>query len=560
MSPLLSPPSPVICPPARDRYLELSEIDAWLQGLAADLPGWVRLDELGRSGEGRPIWMLTIGAAGPDLHHRPAFWVDAGTHCAEWAGVSAAVDAIARWVTGALDGSLAPWLRQHSICVIPVVSPDGYEAMMRGAAYIRSNLRPPPEGAHRSGWSPEDMDGDGVVRWMRWRHPAGPFVADPAVPLHLRARRLGDDPADAFFMAEEGRFLAWDGVRWSAAPREHGLDLNRNFPGAWAPASMFGMDAGAFPGSAPEARALLDALHARPQVAAAISLHTFTGALLVAPYRADGPLPDADLRLMRALADDAVLGTGYRVIQVHPDFTYDPKAPIRGVWADTLATVFGLPGYTLEVWDPFAPAGVRPAHAGRFFRDPEPDVLQAVVRHYQGCPGTMAWTPFDHPQLGPVEIGGLDLQRTLRNPPEADLAAELDRVFPILDRARRALPRLEVRARVVDRGAGRARIDVEVENMGFLPTPGLAHAAAIGRVPPVRVDVPGAERPVVELGDLDGWGSARVGPGSLPLMPQLPAGGHRAAARFDVEGEGPWTVSWHSARAGRGRLEVRRGG
>ncbi len=546
--------------PTRQPYPSLDELDAFVSDLATRLSEWVEVVEIGRSLQGRSIGLVTLGRRDGGRDHRPAFWLDAGTHCAEWAGVSAAVDAMERWTQGLSDGGeMADWLSEHTIHVVPCISPDGYAAMLAGAPYTRSTLRPPPKGALRVGWSPQDMDGDSVVRLLRWRHPAGAFVVDEDEPLHMRMRRLQDDPDDAFFVAEEGQFVNWDGTRWTGAPREFGLDLNRNFPGSWRPFSMFGMDAGAFPGSAPEARAVLDALHARPQVSAAITLHTFTGALLTAPYRANGPLSEADQMLMGALAEDAVEGTGYDAIAVHPNFTYDPKNPIGGVWADTLATVFGVAGFTLEIWDPFGPAGVKPESVARFFRSPEPEVLLGLVRHYADQPGTRPWTAFDHPQLGAVEIGGLELQRTVRNPPEAALPAELDRVFTIVDRARRALP--QVRCRCVARSLGSENIELQVifENAGFLNTGGLAHAETVARVPGLRmevVDVNGVVVDVRDVGHLDGWGATRVGAGAMPLMPGLPKRGHRAVETVVVTGQGPWTVRWQSTRSGRGAVVV----
>ena len=543
----------------RDRYLDLPEIDLWGAALVEAHPALLRRDQIGHSGEGRPIWLYTLGRIDGAEDHRPAFWVDGGTHCAEWAGVSAAVDGLQRWLDEAVAGGpLADWLGQHTLYVAPCVSPDGYAAMRAGAPYTRSTTEQAPEGTVEAGWTPRDLTGDGVVRLLRWRHPAGPFVVDAEAPLHMRARRLDDDAADAFFVAEEGQFELWDGARWTAAPRKHGLDLNRNFPGDWAPRSGFGMNGGAFPGSAPEARAMLDALHARPNVAAAITHHTFSGVLLIQPYRADSVLGESDLLRVKALAQDAVRGTRYAAVPVHPDFAYDPKAAIGGVWADTLATVFGLPAYTLEIWDPFAAAGVTPAHRGRFFREPEPAVLQALVRRFADAPGSAPWTAFDHPQLGPVELGGLDLQRTVRNPPEAMLAEELDQVFTIVDRARRALPRLEVQLRVVPLGPDHAEINVQIDNLGFLPTAGLERGAAVGRAPALRLEIDG--HPPVALGQLEGWGCARVGAASMPLLPALSQGGSRLLHKAVVTGPGPWRVAWHSARAGRGEAWARREG
>ena len=353
--------------PPVDRYLSFTEITHFLQEFVAAYPENVRLDVIGHSANGLPLWLLTLGTLDGREGQRPGFWIDGGTHCAEWAGVSACLHAAANWMQAHTQGQLRPSLDEHTLYILPCMAPDGYVAMFEGAPYIRSTLRPPPEGTVRTGWSPVDMDGDGVVRLVRWRHPAGPFVVDEQCPLHMRARTLSDDPTQAYFVAEEGQFLNWDGQRWTMAPREFGLDLNRNFPGNWAPASMFGMDAGTFPGSAPEARAVLDAFAARPNIGAVITNHTFSGVLLTAPYRADSELTESDLLLMQALAKDAVEGTTYSAVPVQPDFAYDPKSPIRGVWADSLATVFGLPGYTLEIWDPFAAASTRPAHRGALF-------------------------------------------------------------------------------------------------------------------------------------------------------------------------------------------------
>ena len=106
---------------------------------------------IGHSLQGRPIHLVTLGARDGNPDHRPAFWLDAGTHCAEWAGMAAAMDALDRWGAALQQGGpLADWLRQHTIYLVPCISPDGYAAMLDGAPYIRSTLRPPVEGTVRT--------------------------------------------------------------------------------------------------------------------------------------------------------------------------------------------------------------------------------------------------------------------------------------------------------------------------------------------------------------------------------------------------------------------------
>ena len=537
-----------------DRYLDFPGVLAVCRRLA-DHP-LVELQTLGETRHGRPIVLLTLGR---DVADKPAFWIDGGTHAVEWTGVSAALASVDSWLQriDAGDPELLHFLEHHAAYVAPCISPDGYEAMHEGAPYLRSNLRPAPGGV-RAGLAASDIDGDGEVLWMRWRHPAGPWVQDADEPLLMRPRTLDDDPGEAFSLASEGTLLHWDGWRWVDAPRAYGLDLNRNFPAEWAPFRMFGMDGGAWPGSEPESRAVLDAVAARPRIAAALTNHTYTGALLTQPYREDSPLGEPDIRLMERLARGAVEGTGYRAIRVHPDFTYDPKKPIRGVWADSLSTTFGVPGYTLELWNPFGFAGAEVPNPATFFRDPDFDVLRAVVSRFRQEGLTRDWRPFDHPQLGPVELGGLHYLHTVRNPPPHLLPAECERGVTIADRIRKSLPRVQGHVEV--EGAGELRVlKLRLENLGFLPTSSLALAVERGLVPPITAVVEGVETvgpAEVELEHLGGWGQAAAGLASNPIYPGLGASSQRVEHRFAVRGRGRISVRWDAGRGGCGQHDV----
>lgn len=539
---------------AADRYLSWDELEAECRALAARYPGTVRLSEVGRSRQGRPLLLLTIGCN----DDAPAVWVDGGTHCAEWAGVMSALFTASRWAEAMAAGQLpADRVTAH---VMPCMSPDGYDAMRRGAPYLRSTLRPPRDGRPRVGLDPCDIDGDGVVRWMRWRHPAGSWCFDDATSARMRPRTLQDAPGDAFFVCSEGSFLAWDGATWTTARLQYGMDLNRNFPGSWAPFEMFGMDGGDYPLSEPESRAVVDAFRARPRIAAAVTNHTYTGALLTQPYRQDTPLGEDDILLMERLANEAVRGTGYRVLRTFPDFTYDPKKPIVGVWADTMSTAFGLPGYTLELWDPFAFAGVANRDPGRFWTHPDPALCGTLTDAFAAVEGAVApWRPFVHPQLGAVEIGGLDVPGAIHNPPEGLLRGECERGFAVADRLLRALPQVRVEVEVSPMGAGLRRVRALVENLGFLSTSGLAHSRRIGLAPPLTVTLVGGGvegEATVELGWLDGW--AGVGRDAHPLYPSLPvAGGPRRLVSWLVRGDEPLTLHWDAGRGGKGELPVK---
>jgi hypothetical protein len=547
-------------------YLHFSEILDWCRAAAQAHPDWVEYGVIGTSLQGLDIPILTIGRRNGGRDERPALWLDGGTHASEWTGVMAALHTVSKWLAQIVAGDAQAIARfeQGTAYVVPCISPDGLHALMNGVPFLRSCLRPAPAKTHRVGLDPRDLRGTGRVGWMRWKHPTGSWVSDPEQPMFMRARTLDDDPADAWCFCDEGVFIHWDGTEWVDAPREFALDLNRNFPVSWAPFQMFGMDGGAFPLSAPESRAVVDAVHARPNIAVALTNHTYTGAILTQPYRDPSPLSKPDIELMERLAEMAVEGTGYRTIRVNPDFVYDPKQAIVGVWADSLSCTFGIPAYTLELWNPYGFAGVSLEKPAEFFSKPDPVIVRALVDKFASLPdAVMPWAPYEHPQLGSVELGGIDYYRTVRNPPLSELPQECERGFQVADRLLRATPKLHVSIETESIGDGMWRITAVVQNLGYLSTSSLVHADEIQRVPPPRLDLSVGEgveiiegEPTQLLGQLDGWGARQVGAGRHSLYPGLGSGAQRVQVRWLVRGQGVATVRWASARAGSGRTEV----
>ena len=548
-----------------DEYLDFPETEAWCRALVEAHPDWMTLVEIGTSREGRSIWLITVGDQSVDLDAQPAFWLDGGTHAAEWTGVMAVLHTLSRWAErlDAGDEETTARFKSTTAYVAPCISPDGFQAMCEGSPFLRSSRRPPLPGTHAVGLRPSDLTGDGAIRWMRWKHEAGPWVADPEAPMCMRHRRLDDRPEDAFFFCSEGTFIHWDGVAWVDAPREFGLDLNRNFPGSWAPFRMFGMDGGAYPLSEPESRAVVDAVAARPNIAVALTNHTYTGCILTQPYRDPSPLGQGDIDLFERLAEGAVEGTGYRVIKTHPDFVYDPKVDIVGVWSDTLSTTFGIPGYTLELWNPYSFAGVEIEKPAQFFRKPDPELIRKLVVAFTKDPAMVSpWVSVTHPQLGEVEVGGIDYMRTIRNPPEALLPAEVGRGAVVADRMLSATPRLNVTLKTETRG-GVTIVDAVVENLGYLPTAASAHARSLEFVPLIRLDLTHDEGISVVDGEqtqtldhLEGWGSLQVSSARHAVYPGLGATSTRARVRWVVHGSGNVRVKWTAVRAGSGTVSV----
>ena len=171
----------------RSSYLRYEQLTRVVHDWARAHPDLVRVTSIGQSTEGRDFWLLEIGSE-PD-RRRAAAWVDGNMHASELCGSSVALaiaeDAIALHRgenRHALPTHVVERLKGILFYVLPRMSPDGAEAVLRDGRYVRSNPRDRREHAPVPRWVARDIDGDGSVLSMRRQDPSGEFVADPELP------------------------------------------------------------------------------------------------------------------------------------------------------------------------------------------------------------------------------------------------------------------------------------------------------------------------------------------------------------------------------------------
>jgi hypothetical protein len=484
-----------------DRYLRYEDLGAWLHEIAAAHPDLVTLETYGRSHEGRDLWLVTVTDSGTGSHDtKPAHWVDASIHAVELTATVAACALVDRLVTGyGVDDTVTRALATRTFYVVPRVNPDGAEWVLADRPrFRRSSVRAWPwRDAHRwPGVYGEDIDGDGRILQMRVPDPSGGWMPHPDDARLMVPVPPTGAPADAptYRLLTEGSVTDPDGYTVPTPRSPEGLDLNRNFPAGWS-TSVPG--SGDHPLSEPEIDALVRAIAARPNICGYNAFHTSGGVLLrPSSTRPDAKLPPMDVWVWKQLAERGTELTGYPAHAAYEDFTWDPSETMSGAADDWMYEHLGVYGWTTEFWDIVHAATGTKQSTHFWYTGPTDAEALAVLRwcddHHPT--GHVDWYPFDHPQLGPVELGGWDDLSTWTNPPRHLLRNEVAAHADFAIHQALCSPKLDVqRVVATPLGADTWQVDVGIANTGFLPTDVSALARKEHLVRPITVEVVGGE-------------------------------------------------------------------
>ncbi|MCA9673748.1 MAG: peptidase M14 [Kofleriaceae bacterium] len=555
----------------RGAYLDYAALTAQVHAWAESFPDVCRVESLGETPEGRQLWLLTIGRD-PD-RVRPTAWVDGNMHASELAGSSVALtvaeDLLRLHVEDAalydLPAAVLQRLRELRCFVLPRMSPDGAEAVLTTGRYVRSVPRDERPDRSPARWVSGDVDGDGLALVMRVVDPTGEFVEAPDFPGLMVARELGDE-GPFYKIYPEGTIDHWDGhtVPTPSFVGDNPIDLNRNFPWSWAPAHEQ-VGAGAFPLSEPESRAVVQFTSRHPEIFAWLNLHTF-GGVFIRPlgHGPDSKMNQEDLEIFKQVGAWAEALTGYPMVSGHDEFLYEPDKPLHGDLTDYAYHQRGALAYVVELWDLFHKLGLpRPKKFVEYYqRLRRGDLVRLAWWDREDNEGRIMrpWTRFEHPQLGEVEIGGIDPRIGLSNPPLDILGMVCGEHAHCFLHVAAMAPQLAIgKVERVPLGDGLTRVDVVVENRGYLGSYVLPSAKGLDWNEPVHADAtPEAGGRVelvdrhsghVVLGHLDGWGRGLEGANNL-LHLRSRGTTSSARARWIVRGAGRLVVRVGSCRVG----------
>jgi len=425
-----------------DRYHTVDVIYTWLNRWAEKYPNLLQVYEVGKSFEGRPIVQVTLTNRdrGEDTD-KPAAYFEGGRHSGEVTGTESAL-----WLLQYLlenygsDDEITRLIDTKTIYIRPVNNPDGSNLYLHTAQRNRSTVRPHDD--DRDGLldedPPEDLDGDGIIYSLRWKarpgKDKGRYIVDPRDPSGRLMKRVPEGEGDWMVISEgidndgDGDYNE-DGIG--------GLDLHRNYPENWRPDRGGDLTkrgytqpgAGEFPLSEPETRTVVLWMLSHPNISVVNSMDTSVPMHLRPPSTSkssESMFPE-DLayyehfdRLGQEITGFPWAGDVYEVYMTRfPEnpVTGDPTrpSPLFGHGPDFGYFYLGAIWYGDELWN------------GGRHRDYNGDGLYDDVdslawdEQENGGRGFREWEPFEHPELGKVEIGGFHPKFFSQNGPPDQL-------------------------------------------------------------------------------------------------------------------------------------------
>lgn len=497
-----------------DHYYIYEELSSNLNYFKEHYPNLVQIESICTTFEHKEVWAVTISGSGNAME-KPAFYIDANTHAGEVTGSMAAMHTIDYLCTNSNQEDVKKLLDQFTFYVIPRITPDGAETYLTSYEKLRSVNRPYPYQKKQPGLHECDLDGDGVMRMMRMKSKFGAWKISKENPL-LMEKRLPDERDGEFYnVYAEGLIEDYDGINVPIAPNKWGLDFNRNYPFGWF-SEVRQPGAGSYPLSNPENKAVVDFVLAHPNIGAVATHHTSGGVILYPP----GTKPEkkafsADMKRFREIGAMATEEMGYPTINIFDHFMIDQENYSSGAFDDWCYQNQGIPAYTLELWNLMERCGCKIDWDARKEQITEDKIheLSCVLKWcVENTPESIKpWTNFEHPQLGQVEIGGIEFKFTNQNPPKQFLLQEVEKTTKFSLRYAKTLPLLEIEnIQVMKQVEGIYKVEVLIANTGYLPTYLSDEAKALKVAKEIEVSLDGAKavisgKKTEKVGHLEGF-------------------------------------------------------
>jgi len=478
-------------------YFKYDEVVYWFDTWNKEYPNLTEVISIGKTNEGRDIWVIAI--TNKETGHRtkkPAMWMGGARHSGEVVAVVCVMDFVNKMLTGYGNDPDITWaVDNFTYYMQPMENPDGEELYLNTVLRNRSTNRPYDNNGN--GVADEDIEqdlnNDGESSYMRQYvgEGKGGYIIDPDDPSGRLMINVGTGKGD-YLRFDEGLDIDGDGKINSDTIG--GLDLHRQDSNAWRPMTEdtghgYTQSGGSqHPYSEPEIRSLFQFLLANPNVSITNTMHTAVPMILRGPsssataesvftfdqlYMYDFDQKGLDLTGYKWAGDTHEIYMSRGVTGIDPweaEKIILRQQDILGHSLDWGYFEYGAFWYGDELWGNMRHEYLEDwLGLGKI----EQSGLNALYAK-DNIPGFECifheWEPYDHPELGQVEIGGFSRKFWSQGPPPVLIKEVVERQNKFNMYLAKSLPLLEITGvKVEDNADGTKTVTATIENIGLTP-------------------------------------------------------------------------------------------
>lgn len=406
-----SPANPKV-PMNWNRYHDNKQIEQFCKDLQRAYPDLVKYESIGKSYEGRDIFVLSVSDfKNGDADRKPALWIDGNIHANELQGSEIAM--YTAWYL-AENYNQVPFIKEllkdKTFYIAPTINPDSRDYFIYEPNTMHSS---------RTGRRPFDNDGDGLVAedlyddldrdghivMMRRKSKTGRYKVDPENPNRMVLAKAGE-VGEYELLGFEG--IDNDGDGYVNEDITGTYDPNRDWGWNWQP-NYVQNGALYYPGTLPETMAVKNFFFKHRNIAGAQSYHNYGGMILRGPGAAqdDKFYSRKDVQVYDAIGKvgERML-PGYDYIVIHKDLY-----TVFGGEIDFFALGRGIYTFSNELMTTYKLFNEK---AGDNFRDN--DAYYEFDKLLLFGDAYVPWKEYDHPQFGKIEIGGAKKNYTRNHP------------------------------------------------------------------------------------------------------------------------------------------------
>jgi len=524
------------------RYYNSSEILKIMKELERRYPKLAKVYVIGKSYLGKDLHLMEITNRDikPALE-KPAIYIDGNMHTGEQTGAMLALYMIWHLLTNyGKDEWITRLVDNRTFYIRPKYGVDAQDWWLENPGDTDYGGSAHPWDNDLDGAADEDpaddLNKDGHITNMRIKDANGEWKISERDHRGMAKREEHELKGTFYRIISEG--IDNDGDGKFNEDGLGGVNLSRNFH--WGNRNREQIQCSPYAMSEPETRATVDFWRAHPNIYMMIDLHTYgtLGELLYFPGGED--MPAADLAMYKYQAAAYAKFTDREEVMSMMDPFPQPIWKLGMGDPEPFAYYYlGILAWCEELWgDDYANPFLRKYDKDRDKKISQDEKIAFLDSEVAGK-WFVPWESFNHPQLGPVEIGGLVHKFTEQNPPPQLLEKELKLKLPWYLYLAELAPQMKIKETKVKHLDGNAFIlKATVENQGFLPTNVTEWAIKVDLAKPVIAKIDLRNAVLLE-------GKQKVVLGHIPGNRQRSEGGEIASnARFPI-----WIVKKTSPNA-----------